>query len=257
MVTGVLASLIAAVIFAAAAFLWRHRSNQLLRHPNLLFSRKVRIRVSFAAILRIKDDDCFVLFRASSRPSFGPPGGVFKYNPAAQRELDRLEYQDEARPKIVGERRRRDLRGFIPARSMAGFTHWFKQDVDRETATEALRRELAEEVAEVGHAELAADVAALTFIRVRTVEEGPRREHRSEYFTLRRFEIYDLDITNEPSLQFQRKIVHIARDPSSPCIICVSAEDISHGRCNNDIISGHAVYLFGNKWFRDPLPPIR
>jgi SMODS-associated NUDIX domain len=254
-VTGVLSSLLAAVIFAVGAFFWRYRKNRRLLRPALLIGKKVR--VSFSVILRVKDDDCFVLFRASSRPSYGPPGGVFKYYPAAQNELDNLEYQDEVRPKIVGERRRLDLRGFIPGRSTAGFRRWFNTGVNRESATEALRRELAEEVAEVGHAELAANVGTLAFTYVRAVEEGPRREHGSGYLNLRRFEIYDLDTANESSLQFQRALVQLAHDDNSPRIICVDTTDISHGRSGDNLISGHSAFLFGRKRFHDPLPTIR
>src|SRR5262245_21192772 len=189
MVIGVISSLLATVIVAIVALLWRNRRNHHFLHPRLLVDG--RTRISFATILRIKDDDCYVLFRASSRPTYGPPGGIFKYYPGAQRRLDELEYQDETRPKGLEERRRRDLRGFIPARSITDFERWFDSGRDRESAVDALRRELAEEVGEVGHAELAGEAAALTFTHVRTVTEGPRHETGSEYANLRRFEVYD------------------------------------------------------------------
>lgn len=255
MVIGTLSSLCAAALAAAVTFLWRNRSNfDLIRSKFLV---RTMVRVSFSAILRVRDGDCYVLYAAGSRPSFSPPGGVFKYYNSAQRALDKLKYVDETRPGTTGERRRFDLRGFIPARSVLGFVHWFDKAAGRESAAECLFRETVEELIELRHPKLASGVSKPAFTHVRTVTEKLRREPGSDYLHLRRFEVYDLDMTEEPSRELRGKLIQLAHDPLSPDVVCVNAEDIIRGRHNNHLISGHAAFLLGNKRYNLPLPPLR
>ncbi len=119
------------------------------------------LRVSFSALLRIRDEDRMVLFQTPARPdTFGPPGGVFKYFDPATPALGRLNFRVEQRA-TAEDTTRSDLRGFLPYSSMKGFQRWFATGAYREDATECLRRELLEELAEVGFPGLAEDARGL------------------------------------------------------------------------------------------------
>src|SRR5882724_5802240 len=87
--------------------------------------RERELRVSFSALLRVRDEGRYVLFDTLSRPGlYSPPGGVFKYFEPAGPELERLGFREqwvETRRELM----RSDLRGFIPSRSMRGFRRWF------------------------------------------------------------------------------------------------------------------------------------
>lgn len=252
MVVGVLSSIVSAILIGGASLIWRHRDHlSLLR--TTLYPRGL-VRVSFAALLRIKDDDRYVLVKSSTRPGFyGPPGGVLKYHEAATAALDALRFREQRfesrRPHM-----RADLRGFLPARSTAGFVRWFVTGEDRETATECLRRELAEELADAGGQGLLGDVAALTFRRVRIVMEGPRRVPSQSYRQLRRFEVYDLAVTDEASARFRRQLIDLSDDPQT--VQCATAAEMATGWCRASPVAPHSGYLVGPKRLLPDLPPM-
>jgi hypothetical protein len=219
--------------------------------------------VSFCALLRVRDDDCYVLFHSITRPnSYGPPGGVYKYRPApdpdGEARLERLGFRDEPKPKGLVCDMRHDLRGFISSRSAKAFLRWFASGAGRESAAECLRRELAEELAEIEHPELIPEVAALKFSPVRVVRQGLHREPGSTHLHLRRFEIYDIAVDgNEAAARFKRRLLELAEDPSSDLIVGVGAQDIEYGRCAAGLIGGHAAFLIGTKRFHPPIPAVR
>jgi 8-oxo-dGTP pyrophosphatase MutT (NUDIX family) len=254
MVVGVLSSIVSAILIGGASLVWRHRDNlSLLR--TTLYPRGL-VRVSFAALLRVKDDDRYVLVKSNTRPGFyGPPGGVFKYHEAATATLDALGFREQ---RFESRRRhmRADLRGFVPARSTVGFVRWFERGEDRETATECLRRELAEELAEAGGHALVGAVETLTFRRVRTVIEGPRRVPRQTFRQLRRFEVYDLAVTDEASARFRRQLMDLSDDPDAPTVLCATATEMATGWCGPSPISPHSGYLVGPKKLLPDLPPM-
>jgi hypothetical protein len=248
MVVEVVASLIASAVIACGALAWRLRGE--LGLVRTLIWPFGTVRVSFCALLRFRDDGCYVLFHTPSRPgTFGPPGGVFKYRASALTRLDRLGFREEARPEALSEDMRHDLRGFVPARSAPGFALWFAKSggIGRESATECLRRELTEELGEVGHPELIPDVAELDFIHVRTIRLSPHRELGSAHLHMRRFEIYDIDPRSEAAVRLRNQLLELARDPSSPNIAGAGVRDIEYGRCAEGLIGGHSGFLTGTK----------
>jgi 8-oxo-dGTP pyrophosphatase MutT (NUDIX family) len=254
MVVGVLSSIVSAILIGSVSLVWRHRHNlSLLR--TTLYPRGV-VRVSFAALLRIKDDDRFVLVESSSRPGFfGPPGGVFKYHESAIPTLDALGFREQ-RFESHRAHMRADLRGFVPARSAAGFLRWFVRGDDRETATDCLRRELVEELGDAGGPDLLRDVERLTFRLVRVVVEGPNRVRRQPYRQLRRFEVYDLSISDEASARFRRRLIDLGGDRSTRVVLCVTGAEMATGWCGKSPVSPHSGYLLGRTRFVPDLPPM-
>jgi hypothetical protein len=215
------------------------------------------VRISFSALLRVVDDDRYVLFASRTRPgACGPPGGVFKYFPPAAGILERLEFQQE-RIGVQPDRARWDLRGLLPAASVRAVRKWFLTGAYRETATECLRRELGEELAEVGLAHLAPQASSLAFTHVRTVVEGPHPVQGRPYWQLRRFEVYDMVTDSGDALRLRAKLAEHGRDDAYPDVVCANWDDIAHGRLGRVLIAPPSSFLVGSTRLTPDVPPLR
>jgi hypothetical protein len=213
--------------------------------------------VSFSVLLRIRHSDTYILFNSLSRPgSYGPPGGALKYFPAATGILEELGFQQETR-SLRGEVTGFDLRGLVPVRSARDFLRWFDTGAYREDATECLRRELDEELGEVGFAGLGIDVRALRFRPVRTVIEGPDPVPHRQFRQLRRFEIVDLLAANTIALDLVRALAVAGADPASPGVVCADRAEITHGRCGAALLGPHCAFLLGPHRLAPDLPAVR
>lgn len=214
------------------------------------------LRISFGALLRIKDDDGYVLFHSPNRPaSYGPPGGVFKYYEPFSRWLEKLDFQED-RFDSQHDRMRFDLRGFLPARSVRGFLRWFHGGAYREDVSECLHRELVEELGEVGLSGLSGDVRGLSFASVRTVVEGPQPVPGKPYWQMRRFEVHDLVTASEWATRLRARIVEAARDPGAADVIRATAAEIVRGRCGRALVAPQSAFLIGSARKGPDLPPL-
>jgi hypothetical protein len=123
------------------------------------------VRVSFAAILRIKADDRYILLHTPNRPgTFSPPGGVFKYFSPAERLLEAMGFRED-RIDALAQDMTFDLRGYLPGAAIKEFRRWFAGGSYREDTTECLCREIAEELGESGLERLVLTLADLPSLR--------------------------------------------------------------------------------------------
>ena len=214
-------------------------------------------RVSFSALLRVRDDDGYVLFHMPNRPgSYGPPGGVYKYFPPAARLLDGFGFRQERFVSEAG-RGRADLRGFLPSRSVRPFLAWFAGGAYREDAGECLRRELEEELEEVGLPALAGEVRGLAVSPHRPLVEGPYSVPGMPYRQLRRFDVYDLLTTDGAAAWLWRRLIEAGADPDTAEVIRATDRQILHGRCGAALIAPHSAYLVGAvRKHQSDLPPM-
>ncbi|GAA3943491.1 hypothetical protein GCM10023085_26750 [Actinomadura viridis] len=215
------------------------------------------VRISFSALLRIRDDDRHVLLHSPSRPgSFNPPGGVYKcFGPAAA-VLEGLGFRaDRADP--LADDMRSDLRGFLPASALPGFRRWFACGAYRESPAECLRRELAEELAESGVPHLVPDASRIAFRHLRSVDDGPHPVPGKPFRQLRRFEVYEPVVTGAEATRLCRSLAEAAADPAVPAVICATPAQILHGRSGTALIGGHAAYLIGDRRAHPELPMVR
>ncbi|WTW98861.1 hypothetical protein OG216_38425 [Streptomycetaceae bacterium NBC_01309] len=245
--------LLVALLCWVASVLWTNRTRlRLLRLSSLRPFGEVR--VSVASLLRLQDDDRYVLVHSPVRPdSFGPPGGVVKYHPAARAALDRIGFREERR---ADTRMRSDLRGFLSSRALPRFARWLDQQVGRETFLECVRRELAEELHEIGHPELASGIDQLHFTHVRHIVDGPLKAAGRPYRQLRFFDVWDLDLSTSEAVRLRDALVALAADPSDHGTVFVTADDIMHGRSGRSYIAPQTAYLLGERRFNADLPPL-
>lgn len=215
------------------------------------------VRISFSALLRVRDDDRYVLFHSPTRPGVcGPPGGVIKYFPPAAGLLDRLGFEQERIPPQA-ESAGWDLRGVLPSRSVRRFLAWFATGAYREHAADCLRRELAEESVEVGLGPVAENLHEVGFSHVRTVVEGPSPAPGKPYRQLRRFEVYDLVTGNGVGLRIRERLVRAGAAEEHPEVVCASRADIRHGRLGRMLIAPQSAFLMGGVRLTPDLPPVR
>ncbi|MFD9966065.1 hypothetical protein [Amycolatopsis sp. NPDC058986] len=237
----------------------REPAARLIRHRRPVAARRgsSTVRISCAALVRISDDDRYVLFSSESRPgAFTPPGGAFKYFAPAADLLETWGFRPErwvARDSGMSA----DLRGRLPARAVPEFSRWFAAGVYREDAVECLRRELTEELDVVGFPELADHVGELGFTPLRTVVEGPAPVPGESFKQLRHLEFHGLVLASRSALVLHRTLLELSADPAVSTIIEASSSDIEHGRAGAALIAPHAAYLIGDDRTRHDLPPLR
>lgn len=189
-----------------------------------------------AVLLRVPGaDGRFVLFDNGSR--FGPPGGALAYRPGARAALTELGWRPERRAGADGLV---DLRGFVPIERLADFREWFDSGADREDAADGLRRELIEELAEVGVGELVARVGGVVFGGAGTVVEGPAIVADRSFRQLRSLTLFD--IAADPD-GLRDGLVAAADDPGVPGVLAVTPADIARGELDGRVIGDHAAYL--------------
>ncbi|WP_189333958.1 hypothetical protein [Actinoplanes ianthinogenes] len=254
MISNIVAGLITAVLLGIAGLLWGNRK-YLAVLPALSPGAR-RVRVSMAALLRVKDEDCYVLFSHPYRPGvYGPPGGVVKYAEGARRTLDSVGFVEQ-RSAARQAAMRHDLRGFLPLRSVISFLRWYASGRDRESAVDCVRRELREELAEVGHPELVPLAGALTLTLVRGVFERPPKYGRAER-VVRRFDVYDVIPDDPDAVELVNRLVALGRDPAEQQVIAVSSADIELGRHGPFLVAPQSAFLLGTRRFNADLPPLR
>ncbi|WP_460071347.1 SMODS-associated NUDIX domain-containing protein [Streptomyces sp. YKOK-I1] len=248
----VAATVAAALFIYIVKMLWQNRRHK--RLLLLLFVPWRSTRVSVAALLRLHDEDRYVLFDSPTRPgAFGPPGGVIKYHETGRGELEKRGFRYEERSQAV---MRCDLRGFLRARRVPRFASWLHDGTGRESATDCLRRELAEESAEVGHPELAPLAASVNFTRVRRVIDGPLKVAGAPYQQVRFLEVYDLVLDRPEAVELRSSLLALAADPADRHVVAVGREGIALGREGAHMVLPQSAFLIGDKRLREDIQPV-
>lgn len=217
-----------------------NRRNLLLSAKCSLLLRKRRIRVSCSSALRIVDSRGHYLLAQTRlrRETFGPFGGVFKYSEGARNKFDLIGFEEQVTNQPTTER---DLRGFIPAPSVSSFIRWFRSGIARESDTECIKRELQEELSEIGLANLTDSIDKLEFIFVREVLEPPVVVEHLGYMQLRIFRVLELDTRVGAAASLREELLKTSK--TNERLILATADQIRLGRAGG-LIGHHAGYLF-------------
>ncbi|MGZ3097757.1 SMODS-associated NUDIX domain-containing protein [Streptomyces sp. H62] len=254
MVEKIVGGLVLAILTYLGRTLWQNR-----RHLGLMLVLLVpwrRTRVSVAVLLRVHDEDRYVLFSSPTRPgAFGPPGGVVKYQEHGRAALERMEFEFEDRGAPA---MRLDLRGYLPASRVPGFARWLHRGIDREHAAECLRRELVEELGEVGHEELAPLARDVTFRPVRRVVDGPMKVAGETYHQLRFIEVLDLVPDRPEAVELRTALLSLAAaapDGPGATVVTATRKQISLGRAGVHVVLPQSAFLVGDRRFRGDIHP--
>lgn len=220
--------------------------------PCWFFSRGEDMRVAFSALLRIKDADSYLLVRNHLRRyAFGPFGGVYKQLASARSTLDGLEFRAQSGTDV--DDMRNDIRGFLPRKHILAMTRWFEAGTGREDATTCLRRELSQELHEIGLGEEHPVPSIINFGLVRRIQEGPRCAVGQTFLQYRSFDVYEITDETDDVHQFVKNLRIAARTHDD--LLLASSSDIVKGRSSDgSFIGHHCGYLFGRRRVRPDEP---
>jgi hypothetical protein len=192
------------------------------------------IRMSVASLLRAKNDNGSLILVANDRGVLGPLGGACGYRPAADDVLSGMGWQPE-RPAVAGLT---DLRGLLPDRSLDEFLEWLATGQHRESGEEGLRREITEELHEVGHGKLATMVSGAELAHAGQRTEPPAPLIDSPHRQTRRFDLYDLMPGN-----LLNQLGQLAADPAELKIVAVTADEAARSHIGKFQIGTQVRYL--------------
>ncbi len=206
-----------------------------------------RVRVSAIALADVHDRDEWCLVRLpEDRPGeFGPLGGAFKFEEAADVLLSEFGFAPESSLASRASMTIGDIRGFLPVQRLHDFLAWWRVGDGRESGERCVVRELREELGEVGRHDLAAQVDQLRFRRLRSIVEGPRWIVIPEggYWQVRLFEVYLA--RRDESISRAIVLAIMAEAKHGNGLLVVTAEDIRRGRVAEGTVGGHTEYLLG------------
>jgi hypothetical protein len=245
--------IIATLIGTLVVWCWLHRGHVLVAAQAVTVYRSRRFRISVASLLCLTDGTGkHILFRMAPTRSeaFGPPGGVRKYFPTAEADLQRFEWDPEF-PLGSGGEHDADLRGRVPGHKVPGLLRWLAETSDIENNTDALRRELGEETADVGVKIAKGDLNGLRLREVRHVLEYQRKAPRAQ---IRLISVL-APIEGDASTQALTAAVKAGLGAN---VIAVTTEDMRAGRTRSgEAIASSAEYLFSSFKRREDLAPFR
>ena len=207
--------------------------------------RHSRFRFSASALLRIKRGTEFLMVitpaRGASPPYWGPLGGVIKCRHSSVNGLYDLEVQPDWLASPDGDMDR-DLRIKMHGSRLWRFMLWYWRGDGRESPSDALSRELREELAEIGLGDLSADIAKLEF-DVCPVQSTKLFRQDGEYH-IRLF--YVLDATGPHAASFEEKLLaSVPRDG----LALVSEDEHQARRTRWVAVGGHGAFLIpGEKY---------
>ena len=205
------------------------------------------MRLSLAAILKLKLGNRYLLVRNRHRPEFfGPLGGVFKYHPSAEGFLDDVKFTQQRKVDHSHDLSR-DLRIFIPGHNFVRTITQFKSGWGREE-DDCLRREVREElIEEVGlPREVSKLVDTLTYQLVHSVDEGPFPQIY-DYDQFRYIEVYE-PVANHENRMTTKRLFTLAKSRSDKLWLA-SRDEIERSLSKRgEAIASHAKYLFSTRW---------
>lgn len=212
--------------------------------------RGTTIRFSASALLRVPNGDDFVLVLTKAQgyaPAFwGPLGGVVKCKSAALSTLYAIDVQTDWLTES-GEDMDRDLRVKMRGRAFWRFIRWFWSGKERESPSEAICRELKEELEEVGLPSLAAQVDSLEFDLVKTRTTGLFRQDDILHYRL----FYILTATGPHATAFTTRLLEHSRPGQ---LEAVSVGEIERGAHDAVNVGGHSAFLLADGKYRHRTP---
>jgi hypothetical protein len=243
-ITKILISMTGKTVISATANTYKYRKTLYQRLLYQVFFRNKIIRISCASLLKIEDENKFLLIRNRLRPNFYCPiGGALRYSSSATSFLKEIDFQhDGSHSQINAEKLKRDLRGFIPAKNLFKFIEWYAKSKDREE--NSLHREIAEEFTEIRLGRLLKYTKGIEFNFLKEITEIPHSVSGKKFLQFRILRIYELS-SDFTDLNLLMKNIKIENNPN---LIWVTSDEIEQGRDDNhNLIGSNSSYLISNK----------
>lgn len=203
-----------------------------------------RVRVSAAAVLRIRALAGGQYVLANTSGKWAPFGGAFQMD-APPPALVELGWEQESR-----NGRGRDVRGTVPRSALPAVHAWLASGADRESGEECVRRELREELAEVGVRDLVGMVDGLRLRISLTLVEPPGRPILAAWRYLEMFDLVACTAGDTPERWLREQILGHAKATGTPRITTVprSALTRRHAKASDGYFEGvefasHAYYV--------------
>lgn len=211
-----------------------------------IFQRNKKIRVSFSCLLKIQNEDKYLLIKNQLRPQqYGPIGGALKYCSTAKSFFNSIGF--EADTLSVSKKRHkliRDLRGFIPAKNLFKLIDWFEKKTDREET--CLHRELKEELTEISASDLLKDINTPEFSLVRQIIEPPHKVPGKSFLQFRIFRVDEFSSDYLLDSHFIDILDETSKTNNN--LIWVTSDEIKQGIDNREnIIGSHSNYLISDE----------
>jgi SMODS-associated NUDIX domain len=210
--------------------------------------RRRIVRFSASAILHVCRGSERLLAvtpqRGDAAPYWAPLGGVLKYRSDAQGFLQQAEIQQHISAAALDDMAR-DLRVVMPARAFFRFLRWFRSGDGRESPTEALCREMKEELREYGLPDLASRVEGL---EARVVKLRATRVLRDtaqkDLYHYRLF--YVCELIGDKASAFVADLLDSTKDGFE----LVPDRSICAGEHHGVAVGSHSVFLFADGPYR-------
>jgi hypothetical protein len=209
----------------------------------VIFRNKI-IRISCASLLKIENENKFLLIKNKLRPNlYSPIGGANRYSTSATSFLKEIDFQhDGNHSKVKVDKLKRDLRGFLPAKKLFKFIDWYSKSKDREE--NSLHREINEEFTEIQLGKILKYTKDVEFNFLKEITEVPHSVSGKNFLQFRILRVYEI------SSDFEKLnlLIENLKTENNPNLIWVSNDEIQQGRDeNHNLIGSNTCYLIGDK----------
>jgi hypothetical protein len=235
-------------------WMWKKWLDATIDIPCWVYARNAKLRVACPVFLKIGVNNRFFLIRVPKEAhehDYIPIGGVLKHHDPP--ELQALGFEPDCPSFSEWADRNKDLRGCMLRKRLPRFRRWLRSERGRESDSEGLRREIAEELSAIGLTGYDTQIAQMQLDFVREVHQRttPTPGFRYQY-QYRRTVVFEASANCHVAKDLQLALA--AEVKSNPNLILVSASEILRGRADNgEPIAHNAPYLFSD--FRIPGEP--
>jgi hypothetical protein len=212
--------------------------------------RRATIRFSASSALRVNRGQDYLVIESPARGTgvayWGPLGGVIKCATGASKELVDLEVSFDLIPDQYDDMDR-DLRVKMAGRRFWRFIRWYWSATGHESPEAALRRELKEELRDIGLETLILDVDKVELEISNLCSTGLFK--RDDIYHYRFFYVFEL--VGPDGHAFREKLL---ASVGPGALALVTADEIRKGAHDNVSVGGHCCFLVPGLTYEDRMP---
>jgi hypothetical protein len=212
--------------------------------------RRTLIRFSASAVLRVTSGQDYLVVKTPARGKsleyWGPLGGVIKCKSGASKRLADIEVTFDVLADQSTDMDR-DLRVKMSGKRFWRFIRWYWSADGRESPEEALKRELKEELREIGLEVLIPDVDQAEIEMSRLCSSGLFKQDAIYHYRL----FYVFELVGPDGARFRDELLG-AVGPGA--LSLVSPDKIRTGAHDNVSVGGHCCFLLPGAKYEHRMP---